>query len=53
MLLVMQALAQLLVCSAALVCHRHWTLLIVVSALLVLHLMSRVLVCCLMGDSLH
>jgi hypothetical protein len=53
MLLMMQVLAQLLVYSAALVCCHHWSPLIVVLVLLVLHLMSRVLVRCLMGDFLH
>jgi hypothetical protein len=51
MLLVMQVFAQLLVCSIALV-HRHWSPLTLVLVLLVLHLMIRVLVHCLMGDSL-
>jgi hypothetical protein len=53
MLLVMQVSAHLLVCSAVLVRHGHWSLLTVVSVLLVLHLMIQVFVHCLMGDSLR
>jgi hypothetical protein len=53
MLLVMQVLAQLLVCSIVLVCHYRWSLLTVASVLQVLHLTIWVLVRCLMEDSLH
>jgi hypothetical protein len=53
MLLVTQVLAQLLVCSAALVCRCRWSLLTVVLVLLVLRLMSWVLIRCLMGDFLR
>jgi hypothetical protein len=52
MLLVMQVLAQLLVRSIVLVRRCHWSLLTVVLVPLVLCLMIRVLVHCLMGDSL-
>jgi cytochrome c oxidase subunit IV len=51
MLLVMQAPAELLVCSVALV-HCRWNPLILVLGLLVPHLMIQVLARCLMGDSL-
>jgi hypothetical protein len=51
MLLVMQVLAELLVCSTVLVRH-HRSPLTLVLVLLVLHPMIRVLVHCLMGDSL-
>jgi hypothetical protein len=53
MLLVMQVLAQLLVRSTVLVRRRRWSPLTVVLVLMVLRLMIWVLVCCLMGDSLH
>jgi hypothetical protein len=52
MWLEMQVLAQLLVCSTALVCHCHWSLLTVVLVLLVLCLMIQVLVHCPMEDFL-
>jgi hypothetical protein len=52
MLLVTQVLAQLLVCSVALVSRRRWSPLTMVLVLLVLRLMSRVLVHYLMGDFL-
>jgi uncharacterized membrane protein required for colicin V production len=51
--LVMQALAQLLVCSIVLVRHCRWSPLTVVLVLLVLRLMIWVLVRCLIGDFLH
>jgi hypothetical protein len=53
MLFMMQVFAQLLVHSAVLVRRRCWSPLTVVSVLLVLHLMSRVLVRCLMGGFLR
>jgi hypothetical protein len=53
MLLVMQVLAQLLVRSTVLVCRRRWSPLTVALVLMVLHLMNRVVIRCLMGDSLH
>ena len=53
MLLVMQALAQLLVHSVVLVRRCRWSPLTVVLVLLVLRLTSQVLVHCLMGDSLR
>jgi hypothetical protein len=52
MLLVMQALAQLLVHSAALVRHPCWSSLSVVLVLLVLCLTSQVVTCYLMGGFL-
>jgi hypothetical protein len=53
MLLVMQVLAQLLVRSAVLVRHCHWSPLTVVLVLLVLCPTSRVLIRYLMGDFLR
>jgi hypothetical protein len=52
MLLVMQVFLQLLVRSTELVRRCHWSFLTVVLVLLVLHLVSQVLVRCLMGDFL-
>jgi hypothetical protein len=53
MLLVTQVSAHLPVRSAVLVCRCRWSFLTVVLVLLVLRPMIRVLVLCLMGDSLH